>query len=366
MLGFENLIIERSSSLIRIDGSQGEGGGQILRTSLFFSFVLGREVVVENIRAKRDNPGLRPQHLAVIKAFEKVTGGQAENAAVGADWVKFSPGHHVEAQLEVDVGTAGSITLILQTLLPALSLRGHSCSVKVRGGTDTRWSPTYGYFKSLYEPAMTTLGLKFSTRVIRRGYYPAGGGWVEASTGPASLLEAVSFIRGPSQSTARLVSICSRLPRRVAERQAAAATAVLQRSKIKIEGVEIGVEDAESPGTSLVVFHTEEDRRCFLGADSIGEKGVTAEEVGRSAAERFCSAMKSGASVDRNLADMVVPVLALVGEGEVVTEAATGHLRTNLAVAQAFTGCDYELHEAEGICRVHVSKGRPDATPLKS
>ncbi|MGA1974319.1 MAG: RNA 3'-terminal phosphate cyclase [Conexivisphaerales archaeon] len=341
--------------MIRIDGSLGEGGGQILRTSLLFSLVQGKEVEIYNVRAKRDKPGLRPQHLAVVTAFASVTGGRVDNARVGSDWVRFCPSSEVTGSLEIDVGTAGSVTLILQTLLSAISLRGLSYSVRVRGGTDTRWSPTYDYFENVYEPAAAAFGVQVSSNMVRRGYYPEGGGLVEGHCLPASLGEYVSLDSAPASKGVRISSVCANLPRSVAARQADSAAAYLRSAGESVEEVKVDVEEADSPGTSILVHHRE-GSAVFLGGDAVGERGVKAEDVGAAAAASFTASATKGASVDHHLADMLVPLMALQGGGEVLTDDDTQHLRTNLEVAAAFTGCLYSITKEGALYRVRILK----------
>ncbi|HVP23989.1 MAG TPA: RNA 3'-terminal phosphate cyclase [Conexivisphaerales archaeon] len=345
--------------MLRIDGGEGEGGGQILRTSLLFSFVLGQGIEVFNIRAKRDNPGLRPQHLAVVTAFASATGGVVENAKVGSDVIRFSPGSEVPDRIEIDVGTAGSVTLILQTLLSAVSLKGLGTRAVVRGGTDTRWSPTYDYLEKVFEPAAALLGLPLGTNVRQRGYYPAGGGLVEGQCQPAKETAYVRLDSKPSDAAVDVFSVCGSLPESVAQRQSDSAIARLRGSGAFAERAFVQRVDSDSPGTSILVCHVE-DGRVFLGSDAVGERGVRAEVVGASAASGMASPLSKGAAVDRHLADMLVPLMALQGGGEMVTDEETQHLRTNLAVAARFTGCGYGITREGGLCRVRVA-GRTKA-----
>jgi RNA 3'-terminal phosphate cyclase (ATP) len=341
--------------LIRIDGGEGEGGGQILRTSLIFSFVLGREIEVYNIRARRDNPGLRPQHLAVVNAFASATGGRIENAKVGSDSIRFSPGSGKDIDLEIDVGTAGSVTLILQTLLSAASLKGLGARLLVKGGTDTRWSPTYDYLQEVFEPAALALGVPISTRAERRGYYPAGGGLVEGRCLPA---RAGTYVRLDGQPAGREVdvfSVCSSMPKSVALRQADSAVSFLRKAGATVGEVKARRFESSSPGTSILTSHVEEGR-VFLGGDAVGERGVRAEDVGKSAASAVAAPLFKGACVDGHLADMLVPLMALQGGGEMLTDEETQHLRTNLALASRFTGCLHEICKEGALFRVRIER----------
>ncbi len=329
---------------IVIDGSYGEGGGQILRTSLFLSTVLKMPIKVENIRAKRDNPGLRPQHLATVKAFIELTGGKAENLKVGSTVIRYVPGSEVRYVKEISIGTAGSITLMLQSLLPALSLMGRELSFRVIGGTDTRWSPTFDYFRYLVIPLFRKIGLDVDVYIMRRGYYPKGGGIVQVKVGKSKTLKPLMALEKDEESPVKIKSIASRLPLSVAQRQANSAKLTLGRKGLNVEDMEIRVEDAISPGTSILVYSASKKKNFLIGGDSIGEKGLPAEEVGRRAAENFLTEYYSEAVLDRHLADMVVPIISLIPEESIiVTSDLTGHLNTNLYIAHLFTKCKYEV-----------------------
>lgn len=326
-----------------IDGSYGEGGGQVLRTSLFLSTVLRKPIKVINIRAGRSNPGLRPQHLAIIKAFVEITGGRAENLKIGAREIRYFPGNDVKDFHTIDVGTAGSITLMLQTLIPALSILGRPIKLKTIGGTDTRWSPTFNYFLKLILPLFNLLGLNASVKMLRRGYYPRGGGIVEAIIRPVKNLHGLSALERDESSPIGIISVVSKLPRSVAERQADSALQTLKDKGLKSE-VYVKEEDAISPGTSILVY-TVSSRNVFsIGGDCVGEKGVPAEVIGKRAVHNFLADYLSPAVIDRHLADMVMPLISLVeGRSVMITGELTGHITTNLYISKLFTGCDYSV-----------------------
>ncbi len=345
---------------ILVDGSFGEGGGQILRSSLLFSTLLNRPVRVINIRAKRSNPGLRPQHLATIKAFVEITGGKAEGLSVGSTTIRYSPGDEVKDFIRIDVGTAGSITLMLQSLVPALGFKGKEVKLRLIGGTDTRWSPTSEYFMRVVLPFFNLVGLSVSMKVIRRGYYPRGGGIVDVVIKKTKGPRAFEAIRPLEKPRARIVSIASRLPRSVAERQAKSALTVLQDVGIQIDGQEIRTEEAISPGTSILIYSTYPDIHYFVGGDAVGEKGIPAEEIGKRATRNFIDEVSKGAVIDRHLADMVVPLAAIAhGKSRMLTSELTGHLSTNLYIARMFTGCSYSVRKDKERVLIEV-EGRSE------
>jgi RNA 3'-terminal phosphate cyclase (ATP) len=333
---------------LRIDGSYGEGGGQILRTSLSLSIALGRPVEVYNIRAKRESPGLKPQHLATLRCLAELGEAEVEGAQLGSSRVLFRPRGIRTGSLEVDIGTAGSITLLLQAAVPAVSLAGGSLLLRVRGGTEVRWSPTIDYFSRLACRAFEQIGVKASIRVLRRGYYPRGGGLVEAEIGPAAVAS-VEWVEA-GEARVDIVSACGALPRHVCERQAEACRRLLEAHGLSVGEVRLEAVEALSPGSSVTALQCD-GLSTFRGADALGERGKPAERVGEEAAAKLLEEVRSGAPVDRHLADMLPTLLVLApSRSRYRTSEVTEHLRTNLYVASLFTGARYRLipHERGG------------------
>lgn len=341
-----------------MDGSVGEGGGQILRTSVAFSAILGRPVEIVNIRAKRDNPGLRPQHVGAIQAVASLCDGTSENLKVGADWIRFAPGPVKSAALKLDVGSAGSITLILQAVIPAASLGRGRVELEITGGTDVKWSPTINYFQNVVLAAYRLVGVDCQLEVVRRGYYPKGGGVVRGWVKPAEDLKPVTLLSLTS-APASVVSVCSNLPKSVAERQLTAAVNYLFMKGVKCESKSVSMEDSISVGSTILVYSVG-PTGPFLGADSLGERGKPAEQVGREAAQLFMRELGFGAPLDRHVADMLVSLLAFAeGESRFRVSSVTQHLTTNLYVASQFTGCKFKVsEESSGAALVSIGGGR--------
>lgn len=327
---------------IRIDGSFGEGGGQILRTSVALSAITKKPVEVSNIRAKRDNPGLRPQHLTAIKAIASLCDADVENLNVGSSMIRFSPKEMQGGSMKMDVGTAGSITMILQAIIPAVSLANKRADVELIGGTDNRWSPTLDYLRYVVRPAYKILGINFDVNVLKRGYYPKGGGIVKASIEPCSKLNVLDMVSAPKIEP-KMISVCSSLPKHVAERQIASALSRLQKENVKCNSYSASLEQSHSPGSSILIYSTS-DYGPFIGGDSIGERGKRAEEVGSEAADKFLDAYLSNAPIDPHLADMLVLPLSLAeGRSKFVVNKASQHLSTNLYIASKIVNCSYEI-----------------------
>ena len=327
--------------LIEIDGSFGEGGGQILRTTVALSSILKKPVKVINIRAKRNNPGLRPQHVAAVKAVAQMCGAEVENLNLGASWISFKPSDRAESSLKFDVGTAGSVTLIMMVAIPAASMNG-GCELELIGGTDVKWSPTLDYFRYVVLPIYKLIGLDVEIEVVRRGFYPKGGGIVKIHAKPATRLAAVNIVSKEAQKPSA-ISICAKLPRNVAERQMSSALNHLFESSVGWNDMKIAVEDAVSPGSSIVLYSVGADGP-FIGADSIGEWGKPAEKVGKQVANLFLTEYRSGAPIDQHLGDIIVmPLFLAKGESKFRVSSVTQHMLTDLQVASLLTDRSYAM-----------------------
>ena len=339
---------------VRVDGSKGEGGGQILRTAVAFSAIQRRPVRISSIRAGREVPGLRRQHISALRVIAKVFGGELEGATEGSSEVTFVPGERRLDALALDMGTAASITLVLQAVVPAVALTGSRLNLELVGGTDVPWSPTYDYFERVVRDAYARIGIGFTITARRRGYYPRGGGNVSAAIVPCVELEPLDLTDRQGIRDVLLVSRCGRLPRHVAERQLASARMEIANAGFGVSSTELSEEQSDSPGSSLLAYYVGTSK-C-IGADGIGAKGKPAEEVGREAASRFVAAARSGACLDSNLADMVLPLLSLARkESRVAVPKVTSHLLSGLELAGQFTGCRWSVDEGEGTSTVTVS-----------
>ena len=325
--------------MISIDGSGGEGGGQVLRTSIALSAVTKKPVTVFNIRAKRSNPGLRPQHLNAIKALAKLCGAELKGSAVDSMEIEFIPHEIKSMDLNLDIGTAGSITLVLQALMiPAVYAPGR-VRVRITGGTDVRWSPSIDYLRFITLPVLQGFGYKAEIRLVRRGYYPAGGGRVDidifpAEPKPLNLLERGGIISAGGISHAHLGLAKSG----VAGRQAKSALKGLSYLPLNVEIKEEYVKTL-SYGSGVTLWA--ETKNSVLGADSLGERGKSSEVVGGEAAGNLIKEIDSKASLDKYMADQIVPYIALAGGSARVSEI-TKHTKTNVDIVNKF-GFDVKI-----------------------
>jgi RNA 3'-phosphate cyclase len=329
--------------LIEVDGSKGEGGGQILRTAVAFS-VIGRVPVrVMKVRAGRDVPGLKRQHVSVIRLLAAVFGGGLSGDKEGSTEVEFTPGVQRLRSYHSDMGTAASITLVLQSVIPAVALGGSRISLDLVGGTDVPWSPTFDYFRSVVIPGYKAIGIDAEVASTRRGYYPKGGGRVTAEVRPCDSPVPLELVSPPEVSAPQIASRCGSLPVRVAERQAEAAAGALRLAGIRVGSVDVAEGESTSPGTSILISSLGVGH--FIGADAIGARGRPAEDVGAEAADRFLSVVRSGGAMDSNLADMLLPFLSMArGESRVRVPEVTPHLESGLRIAEQFTSCSWRVH----------------------
>jgi RNA 3'-phosphate cyclase len=327
---------------LEIDGSYGEGGGQVLRTAAAFSAILRRPIHVTKIRAGRNPPGLRQQHAIALKILSTIAGGDLRGADVGSTEVTFVPGKVEEASLRFDLGTAASITLVLQELVPAVSISGSSLNVELVGGTDVPWSPTFDYFSTVTTPAFHSIGIQVDTLLKKRGYYPVGGGIVVSHVKPSPGVRPVTFDETGKLGPVHIASVCCRLPRHVAERQAESAFGYLSQRTVTDVVSSVSEGDSLSPGSSIVISRV--DTSNFIGADGIGRRGLKAEAVGELAATEFVKTIATGARVDAHLADMIGPLLMLASGPSILrVSEITTHLETSLHIGKQFTGSSFSI-----------------------
>jgi len=332
--------------MIEIDGSYGEGGGQVLRTAVALGAVLSKEIHVFNIRAGRAEPGLRPQHMTGVKAAAELCSANLQGLEVGATEFVFKPGKLRAGTFRFDVGTAGSVTLVLQTLMPILAFAPGTVQLEITGGTDVKWSPPIDYLRLVTLPILKKIGYHGELDMVRRGHYPKGGGLVKFSSEGASHLKPMNYEKPGSISKIFGISHAVALPRHVAERQAAAARKTLEEAKLPSPSIDVEVVDDKRPlgPGSGIVLSAEMPNGNILGSDALGERGRPAEEVGSTAGKILVEEVESGTMLDRHMGDMIIPYLVLAkGASEVSVSRVTQHTRTNVKVAEWFTGARLDL-----------------------
>ncbi|HEX7392382.1 MAG TPA: RNA 3'-terminal phosphate cyclase [Thermoplasmata archaeon] len=335
--------------MIEIDGSKGEGGGQILRTSIALSAVTTQPVKIRNIRANRPNPGLAPSHVTSIEAVAKIADAEVDDLYPGSKEIVFRPGQLVGGEYEFDVGTAGSISLVLQScLIPAVVSRSRVV-MTIKGGTDVRWSPPVDYMRLVHIPMLRLFGPSCDLSIVARGFYPEGGGEVLAEVSPEGGLSAVDI--GIQGKVLRVEGIAyvQNLPENVATRMKHAA--LKSMLELKEARVESDHRKGHSTGAGIVLAAVCEN--TTLGASALGERGVRSEVLGENCANDLQETVSSRATVDEHMLDQILPYMALAkGRCRVVAEEITSHAKTNMEVVEAFLGKKFEIVETDGLFEV--------------
>lgn len=339
---------------IELDGSQGEGGGQILRTALTLSMVTGKPFRIGNIRAKRAKPGLLRQHLTAVLAAAEICGAEVDGAAPGSQTLLFKPGKIKGGDYRYAIGTAGSCTLVLQTLLPALWFAGAPSTVTVSGGTHNPAAPPADFLIQAWLPLVRRMGVDMDIELLRHGFYPAGGGEVRARIAPDNVLQPLDLCERGALLSAKAVAVIAGLPADIAKRE-------LERVAQRLSGIETEMRllsSREGPGNALMVtLNYQHCREVFTG---FGEKGVPAESVADRVAKEARRYRDSAAAVGEHLADQLILPLALAGQGRLTTIEASSHLRTNLEVIGRFLPVTVKQKHADAVYWLEIE------SPLKN
>ena len=333
--------------LTKIDGAFGEGGGQIVRSAVTLSCLTQKPVEIVNIRKNRKVPGLRPQHLTGIKILAKICNAKVEGLSVGSTTIRFFPSKVIDTQLKEDIGTAGSIPLILQILIPSMSISKKRLKISITGGTDVLWSPTSDYTRFVLSEAYSRLGINFCMDIKRRGYYPRGGGIVNVEIFPREKISPISLLKRTSKS----VNLCctySGISSHLIEQEVNKAKNILTNAGLDCD-YQINVESARDMGCSILAYAYDEN--CVIGSYAINGKDMN--EMGQFVATRF---LESTLGVDQFLSDMlVIPMCLTDGESVFRVNQLTKHLETNLFVTTEIVGCKYGIGKIENGFEVRIA-----------
>lgn len=335
--------------MIEIDGSHGEGGGQILRTAVSLSAVTGQPVRISDIRSKRNNPGLAPSHLTAIEAVARMTDADTDGLYPGSKELVFTPGELLGGQFEFDVGTAGSISLVLQTcIIPAIHSKS-SVNITIKGGTDVNWSPPIDFMRLVHLPILSLFGPSLELETRARGFYPEGGGEACIDVPPSRGLAGVELVTAGKTLEVEGVCYVQNLPKDVATRMRHAA----EKSLFGQGAVTIGTEVSRGASTGAgIVLAAKCDGR-LIGASALGAKGVRSETLGENCASELAETVRSGATVDEHMLDQILPYMALAkGRSAVIAEELTRHAETNIWVIEKFLGKRFEVGNVDGLVRV--------------
>ena len=338
--------------MLTIDGSQGEGGGQVLRTALALSLATRTPFRIEQIRAKRKKPGLLRQHLTAVQAAVQVGRARVEGDSIGSLALSFAPAGVHAGDYSFAVGTAGSATLVLQTVLPPLLIADGPSTITIDGGTHNPAAPPFDFIDRVFLPVVNRLGPQVGATLERFGFYPAGGGRIVARIAPAARLRSIELLERGEITDRRIRVLLSNLARHIADREIRVALRLLNwsESTAVVESV-----PAAGPGNTVLIEVRSEHASEMCTA--FGETGVVAEAVADKVAHETRRYLTAGVPVGAHLADQLMPVLALGDGGSYRTLALTQHSRTNAGIVQMFTGATIDVTpDGRDVVRVDVKR----------
>ena len=335
--------------MIRMDGSVGEGGGQMLRSALSLSLATGKAFRMENIRAKRERSGLLRQHLTAVLAASEIGSAQVEGATLGSKTLTFTPGSVRSGTYHFAVGTAGSGTLVLQTILPALMTAHGSSEITIEGGTHNMQAPPFDFLRKAFLPVINRLGPAVKISLEKYGFYPAGGGRFTATIEPCEHLATLHLVERGEIQCRSAVAIVANLPRGIAQREIDTIRKLLNWDADSLEIVE--TKNSVGPGNIVLIELTSNVTELFCG---FGRIGRSAESVASEAADAARSYLVSGAVAGEHLADQLLLPFALAGGGAFTAEKLNLHSRTNMDIIRCFLPVDFVTSQEGGLTRVEI------------
>jgi RNA 3'-terminal phosphate cyclase (ATP) len=346
---------------IIIDGSQGEGGGQVLRTALTLSILTQQNIELINIRAGRKKTGLLRQHLTCVLAAQEICNGTTQGVELGSTRVLFCPGKVKSGDYHYAIGTAGSTVLVCQTILPVLALANtgsnkHS-TITFEGGTHNGMSPSLSFLEQSFLPVLNSMGVNFAVKITALGFYPAGGGKWQISIEPTQKLSPIHLIEAGSQfaqssDNCSLTALVSLLPDSIGQREVAAAKKILnwQDASSQVQKVE-----TPGPGNSFQLCINSKTHCSVF--EMVGELGVSAERVAKRAAGRVNKFIHAQAAVEEHLADQLLLPIVLAGSGSFTTTKPSLHTKTNIDVIKQVLGIEIQVEQINDVLwKVYLEK----------
>jgi RNA 3'-terminal phosphate cyclase (ATP) len=339
---------------LTIDGSYGEGGGQLSRCAIALAAITGQPLHLKNIRARRRKPGLMAQHLTALRAVATVSGGVLEGAELGAAEIRFRPGRISGGKYHFDVATAGSISLVLQALLPVALHADGFIRLTIEGGTDVKMAPPVDYLRLVFLPWLERMGAIVSIESVRHGYYPKGHGVVSLSVTPCKHLTPLVAEYPGRVRKIRGVAHAARLPLHIPERMASAARAHLaDLGEVDIETRVLGEDEAFGTGGAMVLIA--ETEHSLLGAATVAQRGVPAERLGEEAGQALRAELEAGAAVDVHAADQLLIYAAQArGQSCFTVREVSQHAQTVMWLIGQFLPVSFRVEQRQGIYRIEV------------
>jgi len=335
-----------------IDGSYGEGGGQIVRTAVALSVLTKQPIEITDIRAQRPIPGLRPQHFTALSCIKTLCDAEVEGLSVNSRNLTFHP-HDIKAgTYSFDIGTAGSMVLVFQACLLSASHLKEPLVLRLRGGTDVRWAPSWDYFAHVYLPLISKIGINTKAQLVKRGYYPTGGGEAVLQMQPR---ETFAPFRGDEpQNFSDITGIIhsANLPEHIATRMKHAAIKTAMRHNLR-STIHIETAPSSSSGTGITLWST--SGSSILGSTVLGEKGISAESIGEMATYQLIKEITCGATIDHYAIDQVLPYFVLASKGSsCLTRDMSNHTKTNMWLIKQFFNVDFEITPQQDVFRIVI------------
>ncbi|MFH0748860.1 MAG: RNA 3'-terminal phosphate cyclase [Candidatus Bathyarchaeota archaeon] len=335
--------------VIEIDGSFGEGGGQILRMSLALAALVGKPIKIKNVRSRRSPPGIRPQHQTAVKAIAAYSQAVVKGCSIGSTELEYSPRKIRGGNFSFDAETAASTSLILQSLIPLMAFSNENSFLDLHGGTNNPWAPPIDYIQHVFLPILSKTGFRGSLELVRRGFYPQGGGFIQASAEPIRRFKPIVLTKVGEIQRISGLSYSSRLPKHIGERMARSANVTLlnggfKEANIRCECLQKNDKySAISPGCGIILI-AESSTGAILGSDSLGEPKKIAERVGQEAAESLVKQLKTGVPVSKHLGDQLIIYMALAnGRSEIAIEELTLHTLSCIYVSKTIIDANFEI-----------------------
>jgi len=344
--------------LFEIDGSQKSGSGTILRLAVALAAATGESLHICNIRQNRPQRGLKPQHLEAVLTAAKLCNAEVKGATLGSKELWFKPRKVNGGNFEAEIGTAGSIPMLLTAVLPICTFAKDSVRLHVtKGGTDVSHSPTINYLRNVFLPALKQMGLEAVINVHKYGYYPKGMGEVTMTVKPPKSLQPIRLNEFGKLKSVKGVSVCTFLAdRKVAERQAKAASEYLSKKGYTADIQVVNDKSNSFQKGSSITLWAETDKGAIIGADAIGELKKTSETVGIEAAEKLYAELSVRPTVDVHLADMLIPYMALAeGTSSLLTREVSDHLETNIWLAEKMLKARFNIQKVNNLFRIEKS-----------
>ena len=341
--------------MFEIDGSKKSGSGTILRLSIALSAILGENLYIYNIRKKRKKPGLRPQHLEAVKTAANLCNGKIEGATLGSQEIWLDPGKIQGGKIYSEIGTAGSIPMLILTVLPICIFAESAVDLCItKGGTDVKYSPTINYLRYVLFPILEKMGVTSSIKIQRYGYYPKGFGEVTLKVRPSKEIIPIELNDFGKIKKVGIVSVCTFLDdQKVAERQANKASKLISSLGYKPD-IQIINDHTNTiqKGSSLVLW-AKTDSGILIGSDAIGEIHKSSESVAVEAFEQFSKDIQTKATVDLHLADILIPYISLAkGKSIYLTRSITDHIKSNIWITNTFLGTNINIQKKGKLFRI--------------